>query len=673
MTAELPRYRSRLVHLTAVWAYGVSQPVFVLIDGNPELLLSRGLSRFEIVVFAVLLAVVPPLLAVAYAWLAGRVSTWVGDVVYLALLGAGLVPLATRLLKPVDAGLLFAAALVAALAVAGVVAYARWRAARLFLGYSIVVPVVGLLWFVNGLPSLTDEAEAAHVRVSSPAPVVFLLLDELPVSSLMTRNGDIDAVRYPSFARLARASTWYRNATTVHEWTSDAAPSIVTGRVIRSSKLANADNYPENLFTLLGGSYALNVHESYATKLCPEELCPREHGSSLSSGVDLFVDSIRLWVARSLPRSMSEEVVPVHYDIGLQAESASSLHEFDSFLDEVSGMQGQETLAYSHLLLPHAPWRFLPSGDEYDLHGMDGWLADEHWEDDPWPVLQGYQRHLLQLEYTDRQLGRLLRRLESRGLWNAALVVVVADHGVSFRAGEGRRPLTEHNLADIVNVPMFVKLPGQRRGRVDDRAARSVDLLPTIADVLGIRLPWETDGTSLLAAPVDRDVLVDLRGGRVEHASVAEMIRDRVTTLRRKAAAFGEGTDSLYRIGTHRSLLGRDVSNVGGRSSTVEVGLDAPARFLDVRPGSGFVPARISGRVTADRLDPRAELAIAVNGRVQALTRMLSGRAAGQFRAIVPETAFRIGANEIEVFLVSGKGEGASLVRVGSTSRRASG
>jgi hypothetical protein len=544
------------------------------------------------------------------------------------------------------------------------VAYARWRAARLFLGYSIVVPVVGLLWFVNGLPTLTDEAEAAQVRIASPAPVVFLLLDELPASSLMTRSGEIDAVRYPSFARLARESTWYRNATTVHEWTSDAAPSIVTGRVIRSSKLATADNYPESLFTLLGGSYALDVHESYATKLCPEELCPREHESSLSSGVDLFVDSIRLWVARSLPRSMSEEVVPVHYDVGLQAESATSLHEFDAFLDEVSGMRGDQVLAYSHLLLPHAPWRFLPSGDEYDFHGMDGWLASEHWGDDPWPVLQGYQRHLLQLEYTDRQLGRLLRRLDGRGLWDRALVVVVADHGVSFRAGEGRRPLTADNLADIVNVPMFVKLPGQRRGGVDDRPARSIDLLPTIADVLGIRLPWATDGRSLLAAPVERDVLVDLRGGKVEHASLAAMIRDRDETLRRKAAAFGEGRDSLYRIGSKRWLLGRDVSRVRSTPSSVEVRLDDAGSFRDVRPGSGFVPARILGRVTAGRLEPGTELAIAVNGRVQALTRTLGGRQAGQFRALVPETAFRPGANEVEVFLVGGEGE---LVAVGST------
>ena len=667
MTAELPRYRSRLVHLTAIWAYGVSQPIFVLVDGNPELLLTRGLTRLEIVVFAVLLAIVPPLLAVGYAWLAGRVSAWVGDVVYLAVLGAGLVPVATRLLKPADAGLLVAAVLVAALAVAGVVAYARWRAVRLFLGYSIVVPVVGLLWFVNGLPSLTDEAEAARVQVASPAPVVFLLLDELPASSLMTRSGEIDAVRYPSFARLARQSTWYRNATTVHEWTSDAAPSIVTGRIIRSSKLATADNYPENLFTLLGGSYELNVHESYATRLCPESLCPRAHDSSLRDGLDLFVDSFRLWVTRNLPRSMSKQLVPVYYDVALGPEADASLAGFQALLDEISGMKGEKVLAYSHLLLPHAPWRFLPSGDQYEFHGIDGWLADEQWEDDPWPVLQGYQRHLVQLEYTDRQLGRLLRRLEQRGLWDRALVVVVADHGVSFRAGEGRRPVTADNLADIVNVPLFVKYPGQRRGRVDDRAARSVDLLPTVADVLGIPLPWDTDGTSLLSAPLERGVFVDQREGRVEHAPLAQMIRDRETTLRRKAAAFGERSDSLYRIGTHRSVLGREVSGVGRRSSTVAVRLDSAASFLDVRPGSGFVPARISGRVTAGRLDPGAELAIAVNGRVQALTRVLRGRAAGQFRALVPESAFHPGANQVDVFLVVGEGERAALVRVGST------
>ena len=130
---------------------------------------------------------------------------------------------------------------------------------------------------------------------------------------------------------------------------------------------------------------------------------------------------------------------------------------------EVSELKGEKVLAYSHLLLPHRRGGSSPRARvRLSRHGR---LARERaLGRRPWPVLQGYQRHLLQLEYTDRQLGRPSAG-SSAGAWDSALVVVVADHGVSFRAGEGRRPVTADNLADIVNVPMFVKLPGQRRGR----------------------------------------------------------------------------------------------------------------------------------------------------------------------------------------------------------------
>ena len=143
------------------------------------------------------------------------------------------------------------------------------------------------------------------------------------------------------------------------------------------------------------------------------------------------------------------------------------------------------------------------------------------------------------------------------------------------------------------------------------------------------------------------------------------MIRDRETTLARKAAAFGEGHDSLYRIGANRWLLGRDVSGVSGRSSTVEVRLDSTDRFRDVRQGSGFVPARISGRVTAGQLDPGTARDRGQRARA-ALTRTLVGREAGQFRALVPETAFRPGANDVEVFLVEGDRRTVKLTRVDS-------
>ena len=45
---------------------------------------------------------------------------------------------------------------------------------------------------------------------SLPVPVVVVVLDELPVASLMDGLGRVDAATFPNFGRLARRSTWYR-------------------------------------------------------------------------------------------------------------------------------------------------------------------------------------------------------------------------------------------------------------------------------------------------------------------------------------------------------------------------------------------------------------------------------------------------------------------------------
>ena len=101
----------------------------------------------------------------------------------------------------------------------------------------------------------------------------------------------------------------------------------------------------------------------------------------------------------------------------------------------------------------------------------------------------------------DRDLGLLIRHLRRAGLFDRALIAVVADHGYAFEVGvKDRRQVTESNIAQIAPVPFFVKAPGQRRGRIDDRLVRTVDMLPTIADLLGVRIPWPHDGRSAFAA-----------------------------------------------------------------------------------------------------------------------------------------------------------------------------
>src|SRR5262249_6910305 len=121
----------------------------------------------------------------------------------------------------------------------------------------------------------------------------------------------------------------------------------------------------------------------------------------------------------------------------------------------------------------------------------------EVWGNDELVVLHSYQRYLLQVAFVDHLLGRLIHHLKSIDLYDRCLFVVTADHGVSFRADRSRRIPIKSNVADIMAVPLFIKLPHQHMGAINDRNVATIDVLPTIADVLKISPPFPYDGHSV--------------------------------------------------------------------------------------------------------------------------------------------------------------------------------
>ena len=92
----------------------------------------------------------------------------------------------------------------------------------------------------------------------------------MPLTSLMDEQRRIDPVRFPNFARLAADSYWFRNATTVSDATLLSVPAIVSGLSphLQDPRIPTTADYPETLFTLLGGSYRLEVFEN-STRLSP--------------------------------------------------------------------------------------------------------------------------------------------------------------------------------------------------------------------------------------------------------------------------------------------------------------------------------------------------------------------------------------------------------------------
>jgi hypothetical protein len=95
-------------------------------------------------------------------------------------------------------------------------------------------------------------------------------------------------------------------------------------------------------------------------------------------------------------------------------------------------------------------------------------------------------------------LGEFLEHIKKIDLYEKSIIIITADHGVSFHENEHRRSVKfVSNPAEIINVPLFIKLPHQSSGVISDRNVESIDIAPTVADLLGFTLPWPTDGVSV--------------------------------------------------------------------------------------------------------------------------------------------------------------------------------
>ncbi len=316
------------------------------------------------------------------------------------------------------------------------------------------------------------------------------------------------------------------------------------------------------------------------------------------------------------------------------------------------------TLYFLHILLPHKPWKYLPSGKEYNEYGSSIWQAKNQrrgvWERDEFAVAEHYERHLLQLGFVDRLLGALLDRLKQAGLYDRSLIIVAADHGVGFSPGESLRNPTQDNYSQIMMVPCFIKAPHQKAGSIQDRRVETIDILPTMAQILNASLPWEVDGQSALNPDLpDRvsRVLVRREGARQEKFQLDITKED--TALQRKLALFGSGTgfDRVFQFGPYAGLIGKRADEIGV-GKRINVALKDEASYRNVDLNANVQPVFISGEIR-ESLEPTT-VVISVNNIVRAVTRSFStGSKGSKFGAVVPEASFHQGRNEVVVYALN--------------------
>ena len=117
----------------------------------------------------------------------------------------------------------------------------------------------------------------------------------------------------------------------------------------------------------------------------------------------------------------------------------------------------------------------------------------------PFPGDTEFTNYLNALHYGDESLGGLLRGLRERNLEDKTLFVVFGDHGEAFGQHEGNLGHSLFIYDENVRVPFFVGMPGIIQKQIRARHTASlIDTMPTILDLLGLPIPQNSQGSSLL-------------------------------------------------------------------------------------------------------------------------------------------------------------------------------
>ena len=658
----------RYAALSVLATLGLSWPVLELVGNNAEFFLARNSSRWETATTALVLGLVLPGLFGLLGLLPGRVGRTIAAVM-IGVLATVLGFLFIRRL-PLGQSTMQVLALVIGAAVP--ITFLRFEGVRMLFRYLSPAPLVIPLLFIFATPAggtiVGEEFSALQVSPANSVNVVMVVLDEFPLVSLIDPNGNLREDRFPNFARLAADGTWFRNAVTVEQQTEHSVPAMLTGVIPDQALEPFAGQYPDNLFTALAASHEMKVDETI-TRLCPLTICPpapsRETVAARSSSMlhDLGIVAghalLPGWLSADLPqidRSWGDfGAASADFDV-LEEFRAEAKHDprakLDRLVDDILAADGDgsPTLYFTHALIPHYPWVFLPDGRRYPLNveRVPGTIGPG-WGTNTWLIAQGLQRHLLQVQYADHAIGQIIDAMKTAGIYENSMLIVVADHGISFEPGiEHWRRIRPETVGDIAPVPMFVKAPGRPGGIIDDRRALTIDILPTIADVLGFDPPWEVQGVSLFGPDPHRSETTTV--GPTTSETFGADGSEKLAKAERNAAWLPNYDPWELMPEGSPDLRGQQVDQIAAGTTTMTTRIDRAFWYRSVDVAGDVIPVRISGELFG--ADSEVTLGVSVNGVVGAMTRSYSLDNEMFFQALIPPGYFQSGRNTIGLIQV---------------------
>ena len=145
--------------------------------------------------------------------------------------------------------------------------------------------------------------------------------------------------------------------------------------------------------------------------------------------------------------------------------------------------------------IEHEPFQdiFNPESPEFISYLKLEWTAlpEPAWKR---KIITYYDRSIA---YTDHCVGRLWNKLDDLGLRDNTIVIITSDHGNGLYQHHDYWSHGEYLYDEQIKIPLILVLPDRDDRLEVNRLVETVDLLPTVLDLLGVDIQAEIDGKSM--------------------------------------------------------------------------------------------------------------------------------------------------------------------------------
>ncbi|MCP4600658.1 MAG: sulfatase [Proteobacteria bacterium] len=346
------------------------------------------------------------------------------------------------------------------------------------MGFLILFPFSLRMWiiiltilsahFIQGCYKETSQKEPSPG--SGKTSVVFIIIDTLRVDHLGTYGYHRNTS--PNLDRFARQAIQFNNAYSAAPWTLPSVGSMLTGQYPSALNVSTKAVILDGKYKRLPEMFAKKGYNTGA--VISHTYLSKDYG--FDQGFAQFQDVQKRGKRHSF---ISSPMV---------AKEARQFIESNS---------NNPFFLLVHFFDPHFNYNMHKLLDFYPSY--TGWLKSgisiERIRRKPESIKPDDKKYLRacydsEIRYTDHYVSLVLRKLKKKKIFDKSLIIITADHGedICSRAdcwiGHTKK-VTE----ELMHIPLLIKLPWQKRGRKIHRIFSAIDMMPTIAELVGLDIP----------------------------------------------------------------------------------------------------------------------------------------------------------------------------------------